>query len=115
MDTGGVPAKIAVQADGGTVQTFIVDTTFWDRSRTLTFSREIRGTLFRLVSSVGEGQKCQLFSHKFNWIPEPFGVTHWDSFEQAFGYNGWKLAKTVWVEYACCSPITVNFLFMEAG
>jgi len=109
VDTGGVPAKIAVQADGGTVQTFIVDTTFWDRSRTLTFSREIRGTLFRLVSSVGEGQKCQLFSHKFNWIPEPFGVTHWDSFEQAFGYNGWKLAKTVWVEYACCSPITVNF------
>lgn len=106
VNTGDVDAKVAVQVDG-TDQEYlvptqeVVHTTDSDRNRILTFNSDVIGRMFRTVNTPGTGGKYQLFNLKYNWIPEPCAVVHWDSYEQAFGWNGWKFMKQCWFEYLC--------------
>jgi hypothetical protein len=105
VDTGGVDATTSVQVDGVTAQTFKINSSTNDRHLILTMDSDIIGKKFRLVNVHGTGGKFQLFDYKFNWIPEPCEVIHWDSYEQAYGYNGFKWIKQIWIEYISCSGI----------
>jgi len=109
VDTQSVNAQVSVQADGTTHQIEPgVKTSRDDRHRIITLNSDIIGKRFRIVPVPGAGGKFQLFNHKFNAIIEPCGVTHWDSYEQAFLYNGWKFIKQMWVEYMCSVEIIVK-------
>lgn len=109
MDTGGVECQVDVQADGLTKRTFKVKTTMDSRFVLLTMNtpgdEEIIGTQFRLALTEGVGGKAQLFKHQFHVVPEPFGVTFWDSGVQTFGSNAWRFIKQIWVQYRSCGGI----------
>jgi hypothetical protein len=66
------------------------------------------GKSVRLVFTPAAGGKAQLFNYKYNWIVDPCAVLHWDSYETAFQYDGFKFIKQVWVEYVCESSLTVK-------
>lgn len=111
MDTGGVACSVAVQIDGSTVYTFSMTTTSTDRSRIITMPsrpNELIGKLIRLVFTPGGGGKAQLFNYKWSRVLEPCYLTHWSSFQQNYGSNGYKLLKQVWVEYICAGSVTVT-------
>lgn len=111
MDTGGVACSIAVQIDGATAYTFSMTTTASDRARIITMpSRpsELIGKMIRLVFTPGSGGKAQYFAHKWSRVLEPCYLTHFSSFEQNYGANGYKLVKQIWVEYICQGQITVK-------
>jgi hypothetical protein len=55
----------------------------------------------------GPNGKFQLFSLKPIYQRDVCALWHWDSFEQSFGFSGFKFIKQVWVEYQ--SPIQVRF------
>lgn len=108
VDTGGVNAEVKIQLDGDTYFTTTnVLTSVNDRHRIITLPSDCIGKRVRIAPTAGTGGKFQMFSIKWNWIPEPCAVVHWDSYEQAFGYNGWKFIKQNWVEYQC--PVSVTF------
>jgi hypothetical protein len=112
VDTGGVDAEVEVQVDGEDPDALRytherVNTTSEDKHRILTLHSDIIGKQVRLLNSPGTGGKFQLFDHKFNWIPEPCKVLNWDSYEQTFGYNGFKILKHNWVEY--WAPVGIRF------
>jgi len=109
VDTGSVNAQVSIQADGATHQIEPgVKTSRNDRHRIITLNSDIIGKRFRIVPVAGTGGKFQLFNHKFNAIIEPCAVHHWDSYEQAFNYNGWKFIKQMWIEYMCSVEIIVK-------
>lgn len=107
-DTGGRPTTIELQADGATVYTFQITGTSMDRVTINTVPSNIIGRMFRLKLTPGAGGKAQLFSYKFERILEPCYLTHWDSYEQSFGSNGFKFIKQIWLEYICQRPITFS-------
>jgi hypothetical protein len=49
------------------------------------------------------------FNHEWKFIKEPPSLTHWDSFEFTFGYDGYSFIKQAWLEYMCASPINLVF------
>ena len=113
VDTGGVEAAVNVQADGVTKRTFSVKTTMDNRHVILTLNKpgdeELLGKQFRTLNVPGTGGKFQLFKPpQFNAVREPCVTTFWDSFEQSFGYNGWKLLKQMWIQYLSCSPVILR-------
>lgn len=110
VDTGGVACSVAFQIDGQTAYTFTVTSTFQDRGRIITLPSSLNGLTaplnmigreYRLVPTPGAGGKFQLFSKLVQFEKEPCAVTHWDSYEQVFGFNGWKYIKQIWLEYLC--------------
>lgn len=108
IDTGSVDCQVDVWVDGIERQTWYINTSTTDRERTLTFISDVVGKSIRLVFTPGTGGKSQMFGYKYNWIPDPCAVLHWDSYETAFQYDGFKFIKQVWVEYQCDSSITVK-------
>ncbi len=111
MDTASVACSIAVQIDGSTVHTFSITTSSTDRARIITMPsrpNELIGKLIRLVFTPGGGGKAQLFNYKWLRVLEPCYLTHWSSFEQNYGSNGYKLMKQMWVEYLCAGTIIVT-------
>lgn len=118
IDTGGVAASIAVQADGATLQTFSVTSTANDRKRTIPFASspvQPIGKMWRLASTPGTNGKAQIFAWIIDYIKEPCEVNFWDSYEQAFSYDGYKFLKQIWIEYACSVPVTLAILTDNAA
>lgn len=115
VDTGGVTASVALQADGSTVQTFSVNTTYTDRERILPCNSDIIGKMFRLVNTPGVNGKFKLYGWGLpDFIKEPPAVTQFDSYEQTFGIKGWTVLKQMWVEYTCASSVVLT-IYRDGG
>jgi hypothetical protein len=71
VDTGGVPAQVDVQADGGGLRTIEVNTTAENRSFVTSMVSDLIGKRFRLRAVPGPGGKFQLFDYKFDAHREP--------------------------------------------
>jgi hypothetical protein len=108
IDTGSVDCEVDLWLDGVERQSWYINTSTIDRDRILTTSSDIVGKSVRLVFTPAAGGKAQLFNYKYNWIVDPCAVLHWDSYETAFQYDGFKFIKQVWVEYVCESSLTVK-------
>ena len=108
IDTGSVDCEVDLWVDGVERQSWYINTSTIDRDRILTATSDIVGKSVRLVFTPAPGGKAQLFNYKYRWIVDPCAVLHWDSYETAFGYNGFKFLKQIWVEYVCESSITVK-------
>ena len=107
VDTGGVQAEIDLESDGVLFETLRINSSANDRGRILTTISDLIGIRFRMVNRPGAGGKFQLFKYRFESIKEPCALIHWDSYEQSFGYNGFKIVKQMWIEYLSCVPIVV--------
>lgn len=115
MDTGGVAATIQIQADGANVGVPIsITTTATNRRQIISLPSDIVGINFRLLFTPGTNGKTQYFSHEWEAIREPCAVTHWDSYEVAFSYNGWSFIKQMWLQYICPANVTVS-IYSDGG
>ena len=108
-DTGGAPAQISIDIDGEVRHAFSINTTATDRSRLISLPSDLIGFRFRLLSTPDLTGKFQLFRHQFERILEPCRVGHWDSYEQSYGSNGFKICKQVWLEYLSTCDLTLRF------
>ena len=110
MNSNGLPCVVQIQGDAGNLgapQT--VTTTLNDRARILTLESDLITKNTRLVMTPAAGGYSQYFKHSFDFWKEPLAVTHWDSYEFNFGYNGYNFVKQAWLEYTCLNPILVTF------
>lgn len=101
VNTGGVEADVAIDGDGTEVYTGTVNTTLNDRTVVLSPAPNIIKTQFRVRGVPGTGGKFQVFDVDYQTVREPCPMLKWDSYEQVFGYSGYKLLKRVWLEYQC--------------
>lgn len=108
VDTGGVPATVKIEVDGTVAYTTTVTSTNLDRTRIISPTPDIIGTRFRILADPGVNGKFQLFDVDYQAIKEPCALTEWDSYEQVFGYAGYKFLKQVWIEYVCTGGIRVS-------
>jgi hypothetical protein len=119
VDTGGVPAQVDVQADGGGLRTIEVNTTAENRSFVTSMASDLIGKRFRLRAVPGPGGKFQLFDYKFDAHREPPQLMRLDTYEQYFGSAGWKTLWQIWLEYMCAGEVRVsiyrdgNVLFLK--
>lgn len=110
MNSNGLPCVVQVQGDAGNLgspQT--ITTTLDDRARILTLESDLISKNTRLVMTPVPGGYSQYFKHSFDFWKEPLAVTHWDSYEFNFGYNGYNFVKQAWLEYTSPQPIIVTF------
>jgi hypothetical protein len=114
IDTGGVVCTLTIEADGIPKRTFQVKTNWDTRHQIITLNEpgqeELIGKLFRLKLTPGTNGKSQLFGHSFNAVRLPCVQTFWSSYEQTFGYNGFKFLKQVWLQYDSCAPVKFRVL-----
>ena len=110
VDTNGVTVPVELQtAEGGTVFTFNVTTTYTDRTAVVTCPSDLQGTLLRLVvPSIPTGARFKLWNWQLNFVKEPPAVTHFDSYETDFGVPWYKALKQMWLRYTSDSPVTVT-------
>lgn len=52
--------------------------------------------------------EIQIFSVKFVVDNEPPDLTFADSYEQTFGYDGWKVLKRMWAAVKCSGTVTAK-------
>ena len=110
MNSSGLPCVVQVQGDNGNLGSPItVATTLNDRARILTLESDLISKNTRLVLTPSDGGYAQYFKHSFDFWKEPYAVTHWDSYEFNFGYNGYNFVKQVWLEYTSPDPIVITF------
>lgn len=109
INTEGVTATITLQADGNTMQTFTVNTTYNTRDVVLPCNSNLIGRLWRILLAPGTNGAAQLFSWKLDYIKEPCAVDYMDTYEQDFGVPNWKFMKTMWLRYTSTAPIVINF------
>jgi hypothetical protein len=110
MNSNGLPCVVQPQGDDGNLGSPItVTTTLDDRARILTLESDLISKNTRLVMTPAAGGYSQYFKHSFDFWKEPLAVTHWDSYEFNFGYNGYNFVKQAWLEYTCPNPILVTF------
>ena len=110
MNTNGQPCLVQVQGDGVNLGSpLIVTTTFDTRAQILTLESDLIAKLVRLSLTPSSGGVAQYFKHSFDFWKEPLAVTHWDSYEFNFGYNGYNFVKQAWLEYACPNEIFMTF------
>ena len=108
VDTGGVDATVKIEADGTVAHSATVNSTNLDRTRIISPVPNIIASRFRILADPGTGGKFQLFDVDYQAIKEPCALTEWDSYEQIFGYAGYKFLKQVWVEYHCEGGIRIS-------
>jgi hypothetical protein len=109
VDTQGTPATFDLQADGVTVQTFVVTTTYIDRRRVFACNPGLIGKLWRIVSHVGSSGYFKYWSYILDKVNEPPSVSQWSSYGQGFGYKGYKILKQMWVDYQSAGPLVLTF------
>ena len=110
MNSSGQPCVVQVQGDGANLgDPLTVTTTLNDRVRVLTMESNLLALNTRLVLTPTPGSYSQYFKHSFDYWKEPMEVSHWDSYEFNFGYDGYNFVKQVWLEYTCPSEILVTF------
>jgi hypothetical protein len=110
MNSNGLPCVVQIQGDAGDLgNPHTVTTTLNDRARILTLESDLISKNTRLVMTPATGGYSQYFKHSFDFWKEPLAVTHWDSYEFNFGYNGYNFVKQAWLEYTCANPILVTF------
>lgn len=114
INTGGVDATVSLQGDGVTLYTFTVNTTINDRRRIVTLPSNLIVKNERLLFSPGVNGRAQYFKHSYEFIKEPCTVTHWDSYETSFGYDGWSFIKQMWVQYVTPGTLTVS-IYSDGG
>lgn len=110
LDTNGVPAAVAFQVDGQTLDNLVVSGTWANRAVVTTlrgYPASFIGKEWRIVPTSVPGGKFQLFSVNVNYQKEPIATEFWDSLEQSLGFVGWKMIKQIWVEYVC--PVSILF------
>jgi hypothetical protein len=108
IDTGGIPASVAVYIDGVLIQTFLnIVTTFNARNVNLTMLAGATGKKAKLQLTPGTGGKTQLFSHNFITVPADKGpVLHsydWDN----LGTPTDKILHSVFMEYEVQLPVVM--------
>ena len=110
MNSSGLPCAVQLQGDSGNLGAPIsVVTTLNDRARILTLQSDLISKNTRLVFTPSPGGYSQYFKHSFDFWKEPMAVSHWDSYEFNFGYDGYNFVKQAWLEYTCSVPIRVTF------
>lgn len=115
VDTGGVAASVQIQADGSNIGSpFSITTTSNDRNRHISFAPNLIGRRFRDVPTPGGGGKYQRFGIRWDVVREPCPLSNFDTYEQTFGYMGWKFLKQGWVEYMCAAAITL-LIYRDGG
>lgn len=115
VDTGNVPASVGVEVDGEIKYTFEIQTSAVDRSRVIAFPSDIIGFRFRLRTTPGAGGKFQMFKYQYDRVLEPCRVSQWDSYEQSFGSNGYKICKQIWFEYLSTCDVRMEFYCDDGG
>lgn len=108
LDTGNVACLLQIEVDGTVQHSANVTTTATDRTRILSIPSDVIGKVARVIPTPGTAGKAQIFEYHFIYQKEPPYLTHWDSSEQAFGYNGWKFQKQCWLEYMCADAVTLT-------
>lgn len=113
-DTGGFNVPVDIDIDGQVQHTFYLQTSATDRARVVSLPSDLIGFRFRLLPRPQAGAKCQLFKHQFDRVLEPCRVSHFDSYEQSFGSNGYKICKQIWLEYMSSCALIVS-LYCDQG
>jgi len=112
IDTGGAVCTVEIQADGIPKRRFQVKTNWNNRHHIITLNEpgqeELIGKQFRLVLTPGTNGKSQLFKQQFTAVRLPCLQTFWSSYEQTFGYNGFKFIKQIWLQYDSCAPLLLK-------
>ena len=114
INTGGVPCSVQVQGDGANLGPPIsITTTANTRFQTITLPSNLTAKALRLVFTPGAGGMSQYFKHQFIYVKEPCAVTHWDSLETNFGYDGYNFIKQIWLQYQCLSSVVLS-IYVDA-
>lgn len=114
LDTGSVACSLGIEIDGTVQHTASVTTTSTDRSRIISIPSDKIGFMARVIPTPGAGGKAQIFEHQFLFQKEPPYLTHLDSSEQAFSFNGWRWTKQIWLKYYCLGAMTVK-IYRDGG
>jgi hypothetical protein len=104
VDTQGQDATVEFWLDGVVSKTWTVNTS----SRALlthSLGQDVIGKLARITV---DGVETQLFGAKFAFDQEPPDITVADSYEQTFGYDGWKLLKRIYCAIKAPSTVTIQ-------
>jgi hypothetical protein len=110
VDTGGQGVQVNLVSDEGALQSFIVNTTYTTRRVVFACNPEQVGTLWRLINLNPMVPKFKLWEWALDYVKEPASVTQWTSYNQAFGYPGWKYITQVWVQYKCAASVTFTIV-----
>lgn len=112
LDTGGQSVSISLDADGQSMQTFVVSGTYTSRESVISCNPDLVGKLWRLrVTNMGSATKFKLWDWSLDAIKEPAVTNSWDSYEQALGYNGFKFLKQIWLEYISTTAAPGGIVF----
>lgn len=100
IDTNNVACSVQLETEAGVQQTFSVTTTYETRRIVLACNANISGLQWRLLLTPGNGGKSKLWNWAIQVIKLPPAVNQWSSYQQDFGYAGFKFIKQIWVEYS---------------
>jgi hypothetical protein len=115
MNTNGAPCTVQIQGDGanlGPPITFI--STLDTRQQIISLPSGLSAKMFRLQFTPTFGAFSQYWGHSFDFVKEPCAVTHWDSLEFNFNYDGYNFLKQIWLQYQCSASITVS-IYVDNG
>jgi hypothetical protein len=108
INTNNVAATVNLLADGSTVQSFPVTTTQQQRYVILACNSNLIGVLWKLELTPGTGGATQLYAASLDYLTEPCAVNYVDTYEQDFGYTGFKFIKQIWVHYTSTAIVTLS-------
>lgn len=117
VDTESGTWNVNLQADGATVQTFQITTTFTNRRVVLACNSNLSGILWRLTfSPVSSATIDRLWDWSLDYIKQPAAVTLVDTYWQDFGFPGWKWIKDCWLRYQTSSGGSVTCtIYIDGG
>lgn len=113
-NSGGETATVRVEGDGVILQTFLVTSTNENRQVVMAFDPEKMARRFRLLIAPGPSGVFKLYNWNIEFVREPARILEWSSYEMVFGSAGYRLAKQIWLEYWCQSPLTF-LMFRDGG
>lgn len=115
VNTNGVAASVALQADGGALQTLSVTSTLSTREQIMTLSPVLVGKKFKLLITPGSGGQFQLWKWKPKFLKgDPGPVEHsfdWDNLGTPFD----KRLITVSFEYDTAGTQTTMLMDTVTG
>lgn len=99
VNTNGTPVPFQLQIDGVVAHSFTVTGTFFNRASVITLPSTLTGISYRIVPTQGTSSTCQVYGSQVHFENLPQPLTHWDSYGQIYGSEGFHICYQCWLDY----------------
>lgn len=108
VNTNGTPVPFQLQIDGAVAYSFTATGTFFNRASVITLPSTLTGISYRVVPAQGTTSTCQVYGAQvqFENLPQP--LTHFDTYGQIYGSEGFHICYQCWLDYQCAVEVVYS-------